>query len=176
MSFLAIVLALWVVLLAPPIRWIAALGTARDRARLAAGCAFILAGAMHVVAPERYLPMMPPWLPWPLELVYASGVFEVAGGLGLLIRPLARAASWGLVALLLAVFPANVHAALTGHQAVGLPSDAWYLWLRLPLQGVFIAWVLGTMPRRAARLPGPARAAARRGARASSAFAGRGGA
>lgn len=161
MSFFAIILGLWAVLLLPPLRSVAALGTSRDRARLAAGLAFLIAGAMHFVAPDRYLPMMPSWLPWHLELVYVSGFFEMAGGAGLLVPRLARPAAFGLVALLLAVFPANINAALTGSQAVGLPTAAWYLWLRLPFQLVFIGWVLATMPARRGTL----RAESRDGAR-----------
>jgi uncharacterized membrane protein len=69
-------------------------------------------------------------------MVYISGVAEAAGGVGLLIPQLRRAAAWGLVALLVAVFPANVY------MATSAPAFSWILWARLPLQPVFIWWVL----------------------------------
>jgi uncharacterized membrane protein len=148
MTFFAIVLTFWVLLLVPPLGRITRLGSRRDRARLAIGLAFVIAGVTHLTSPERFLPMMPPWLPWHVELVYLGGFFQLAGGIGLLIPRLARPAAVGLVVLLLAVFPANVHAALSGSQAVGMPSATWYLWARLPFQAVFIAWVLATRPPR----------------------------
>jgi len=101
---------------------------------------FIVAGVNHFLAPAIYLGIMPAWLPAKEAANWISGAAEIAGGLGLLIGPLRRAASWGLIALLLAVFPANVHVALEGHMA-GLNAPAWVLWLRLPFQAVFIAWV-----------------------------------
>jgi uncharacterized membrane protein len=155
MTFFGIVLALWAILLVPPLRGMRRLGTARDRARYAIGVAFVFGGAMHFVAPARYLPMMPPWLPWHLGLVYLSGLLEILGGIGLFIPRVARAATFGLVLLLIAVFPANLQAALTGSQAVGMPSAPWYLWLRLPFQAVFIAWLLVAMPRRDEVSAGP---------------------
>jgi uncharacterized membrane protein len=97
-------------------------------------------GVNHFVDPTPYLGMMPAYLPWHLELVYLSGVFEILGGLGLLIAQTRRAAAWGLVALLIAIFPANLNMAI--HQlALGtVQVPAWALWARLPLQGVLIAW------------------------------------
>ena len=146
MTFLGIVLAVWALLLVPPLRLLHAPAGPRDRARWAMGLAFVLGGVMHFAAPARYLPMMPPWLPWHLELIYVSGFFEIAGGVGLLVPRFARPATFGLIFLLLAVFPANVHAALTGGQAVGLPAAPWYLWARLPFQLVYIAWLWLVMP------------------------------
>jgi len=101
---------------------------------------FIVAGVNHFLAPSLYLGMMPAWLPAKEAANLISGAAEIAGGLGLLIGSLRRAASWGLIALLVAVFPANVHIALQGHMD-GLNAPAWVLWLRLPFQAVFIAWV-----------------------------------
>ncbi len=85
---------------------------------------------------------MPDGLPRPLELVYLSGVFEVLGGLGLLIPRLRTAAGWGLIALLVAVFPANVHMLIHADRFPMFPY--WLLWIRLPLQGLLIAWVWWT--------------------------------
>ena len=102
---------------------------------------FVAAGANHFVSPKFYLLIIPPYLPWPLELVYISGAAEIAGGIGVLIPATRRLAGWGLVALLIAVFPANIHMALHG---MGGAFPHWLLWARLPLQIVFIAWVYWT--------------------------------
>ena len=147
MSFLGMVLGFWALLAVPPLRRRRVLGSTRDRARYAIALGFVVTGITHFVTPGRFLPMMPPWLPWHLELVYISGFVELAGAIGLLMPRLARPAALGLALLLLAVFPANLHAALTGGQATGMPSAPWYLWLRLPFQAVYIAWLLFTMPR-----------------------------
>jgi uncharacterized membrane protein len=79
--------------------------------------------------------------PSPLLLVIVSGICEIAGGIGLLVRPLRRFAGWGLIALLLCVFPANLYMALFPERIADLHISHWLLWLRLPLQGVFLAWV-----------------------------------
>lgn len=81
---------------------------------------------------------MPPYLPAHLELVYLSGVFEMLGGLGVLFSQARKPAGWGLIALLVAIFPANLHMALSPTQFPTLP--AWALYGRLPFQLVFIAW------------------------------------
>jgi uncharacterized membrane protein len=101
---------------------------------------FVGAGAYHFVAPEFYLPMLPPYLPSHLELVYISGVFEIVGGLGLLLPQTRRFAALGLIALLLAVFPANIHMALNQISPPGLDASPLALWLRLPLQFVMMGW------------------------------------
>jgi uncharacterized membrane protein len=99
---------------------------------------FIVAGTLHFLKPEMYLQIMPPYFPVPQLLVSVSGAAEIAGGIGLLLRPWRRAAGWGLIALLLAVFPANIYMVQHPGQFHFAP---WVLWVRLPLQGVFIAWV-----------------------------------
>lgn len=110
------------------------------------------AGVGHFVMPEFYLAMMPPWIPAPLAMVYASGVAEAAGGLGLLAPRFRRAAGVGLIMLLVAVFPANIQMLLNA-RADGAPfSKEMLLWLRLPLQPLFIWWVW-----RACRGAAPAR-------------------
>ena len=99
---------------------------------------FVLAGSWHFVHPATYLAIMPPALPQPLALVYVSGFFEILGGLGLLLRHTRKLAGWGLLALLLAVFPANIYLALE-HARLGIPG--WLAWGRLPLQLPLMAWV-----------------------------------
>lgn len=84
---------------------------------------------------------MPKSLPWPTALVYISGVAEIAGGAGLLFTRTRKIAALGLIGLLVAVFPANIYAAQHGMEVAGRAVPAWILWLRLPLQGVLIAWV-----------------------------------
>jgi uncharacterized membrane protein len=99
---------------------------------------FVGAGLLHFLKPAPYLRIMPPWLPAPRLLVALSGAAEVAGGLGLLLPATRRAAAWGLLALLVAVFPANVYM-LQIHAQLHLP--AWALWARLPLQPLLLWWV-----------------------------------
>ncbi|MCB2380158.1 DoxX family protein [Hymenobacter sp. BT635] len=99
---------------------------------------FIGAGLLHFIKPEPYLRIMPPYLPWHRELVLISGVAEVALGLLLLPSRTRRGAAWGIIALLLAVFPANVYMAQTS--GAGLGVAPWLLWARLPLQAVLILW------------------------------------
>lgn len=110
----------------------------RAFALVALGLLFVAAGANHFLNPEFYVGIMPPWLPAHRELVLISGVFEILGGLGVFVAPLRASAGWGLVALLVAVFPANLHMALNPEQFPSLPEPA--LWARLPLQGVLMAW------------------------------------
>lgn len=83
--------------------------------------------------------MMPPWLPFPVAANFVSGAAEIVGGIGVLIPRLRRIAGWGLIALLIAVFPANVQVALHGWPGVSIP--AWILWARLPLQFPLLAWL-----------------------------------
>jgi uncharacterized membrane protein len=99
---------------------------------------FVVAGVNHFVNPDFYVGIMPPYLPAHLELVYLSGVFEVLGGLAVLLPGIRATAGWGLVLLLLAIFPANVHMAL--HPELFPAMSAAALYARLPLQFVFIAW------------------------------------
>ena len=105
---------------------------------------FILAGALHFAKPRVYEAIMPPWLPRHRELVYASGVAEIAGGAGLLAPRLREPAGWWLVATLVAVFPANVHMALHPED-YEVPGGRAALLARLPVQLVFIAWVRRAM-------------------------------
>ena len=103
---------------------------------------FATAGFLHFVRPAPFVKIVPPFFPHPLAMVRLSGAAEIAGGLGLLLRPLRRPAAWGLVALLLAVFPANIYMAVDRIQVTVAPLPVWLLWVRLPLQFVLIWWVL----------------------------------
>ena len=111
---------------------------------------FVLAGAMHFLKPSFYLAIMPDWLPWHSELVAASGVAEIAGGLALMAPnpEVRRAGGWFTIATLIAVFPANVDMALNPDNHPHVPGGAAALYARLPVQAIFIAWVLSAMRER----------------------------
>jgi uncharacterized membrane protein len=105
---------------------------------------FAFAGTMHFVIPRSYEAIMPPSLPRHREAVIVSGVAEIVGGLAVIPRRSRRFARWWLLALLVAVFPANVHMAVDPEQVKGLdlqrvPRSA--LWARLPLQPLAMLWV-----------------------------------
>jgi uncharacterized membrane protein len=102
------------------------------------GGLFVVAGVNHFLNTAFYVGIMPPYLPWHLELVYISGAAEAGLGALLLIRRWVVWAAWGLIALLVAVFPANVHMAM--HADLYPSISALALWLRLPVQGLLIAW------------------------------------
>lgn len=111
------------------------------------GILFALAGANHFVHTDFYVNIMPAFLPWHTALVYVSGVFEVGFGLLLLFRRFERVAAWGVIALIIAVTPANVQMAI--HPELYPEYSLTVLWARLPLQGVLIAWAFWfTRPRR----------------------------
>jgi uncharacterized membrane protein len=98
---------------------------------------FMIAGIGHFVAPDFYMRIMPPYVPWHRTMVLLSGAIEIVLGILLLWPRYSRLAAWGLIALLIAVFPANIY--VYQHQEMfRLP---WYVHLlRLPLQGALILW------------------------------------
>ena len=99
---------------------------------------FVAAGINHFWHTAFYVAMMPPYLPIHLALVYLSGAAEISLGALLLFSRWQVLAGWGLIALSVAVFPANIHMAL--HPALFTQFTPLGLWLRLPLQGVVVAW------------------------------------
>lgn len=114
---------------------------ARAAGRIACAAAFVAAGALHFAKPRIYEAIVPRAFGDPGVLVAISGVAEIAGGLGLLIPATRGAAGYGLVALLIAVWPANWEMALHAERYATV-APAWALWLRLPLQLPLIAAVL----------------------------------
>lgn len=115
------------------------------------GGVFVLAGANHFLHRALYVRIMPRYLPWPQFLVELSGMCEIGLGAALMWPRFRRWAAWGLVALLAAVFPANVN--MAQHPERFPEINAGLLWARLPLQGVLIAWAYwhtspdGSIPR-----------------------------
>lgn len=108
--------------------------------RLSLTVLMVFAGVSHFVNPSFFTVMVPPQLPSPLALVLISGAAEIGLGLGLLHPRLRGLAAKGLIALYIAVFPANIYMALAEIQLAGIHTEPWVLWARLPMQAVFILW------------------------------------
>jgi uncharacterized membrane protein len=105
---------------------------------------FAFAGAMHFVIPRSYESIVPPSIARRREAVIVSGIAEIAGGAAIVAPATRRFARWWLLALLLAIFPANVHMAVNPEQVLGLDLrriPRWALWARLPLQPLAMLWV-----------------------------------
>ncbi len=103
---------------------------------------YVVAGTMHFLSPAPFVRIVPRWIPWPELAVSISGAAEILGGLGLTVPRVRRLAAWGLVALLVAVFPANVYMATNPVEAGAAGINPLYLWFRLPVQGLLIWWLL----------------------------------
>ena len=103
------------------------------------GAFFLIAGSLHFLRPRPYVAIVPDALPRKREIVFASGVAELAGGVGVLVPRTRRLAGWWLIATLVAIFPANVNMAVNAERFRAVPAPL--LWVRLPLQGALIAWV-----------------------------------
>ena len=114
----------------------------RSSCRVFFALSFIAVGTSHFTAPQPFVSIMPAYLPWPLELVYISGIFEVSGGVGLLFPITRRVAAWGLIALLIAVYPANINMLVNDIYIGDMPRERWLLWARMPLQ---LLMALGVM-------------------------------
>ena len=110
----------------------------RKLALLALSAFFIIIGIDHFVNPDFYLAIMPPMMPLHQEAIYVSGFFEILGGLGLLISRFRKISGWGLLALLIAVYPANIYMAVTPQ---AFPDISIYaLYSRLAMQFLFFFW------------------------------------
>ena len=114
--------------------------TVRSALRLLLAAIMVSAGVLHFVRPSGFVKIVPAVFPAPYLLVFVSGAFEILGGLGLLYRPTRRFASYGLIALFVAVFPANINMAVNDIQPADMHIPESLLWLRLPLQALLIAW------------------------------------
>ncbi len=98
----------------------------------------IVVGVLHFVDTPSFVRIVPAALPWPKLIVWVSGVAEIALAIGLVIPKARRLAGFGLIALYVSVFPANINMVL--HPELGGDVPLWALWLRLPFQALFIAW------------------------------------
>jgi uncharacterized membrane protein len=102
------------------------------------GLFYMAAGVNHFVHPRMYVAIMPRCIPWPLVMIYISGIAEILGGIGVLAPLTRRFAAWGLVAMLIAFLPVHVNMCLHPEEFGNLP--VWALWVRLVLQGPLVAW------------------------------------
>ncbi|MDX1591221.1 MAG: DoxX family protein [Balneolaceae bacterium] len=109
-----------------------------DLIKLLFALIFVFTGILHLVRPEIFLKIMPPWIPWHKAMVFISGLLEILFGCMLLIPSVSKIGAWGLIVVLIGVFPANIHMAVYSEKFSFVP--AWILWARLPLQFVLIAW------------------------------------
>jgi uncharacterized membrane protein len=107
--------------------------------QLRLGGFFLFAGLMHFLKPRPYVAIVPDALPRKREIVFASGVAEMAGGAAVLLPATRRLAGWWLIGTLLAIFPANINMAVNAERFRAVPEPL--LWARLPVQGLLIAWV-----------------------------------
>ena len=128
------------------------MNTVRSISKYLLAVFMIFAGAMHFIKPQFYVSLMPDYLPWHLPLVYLSGLAEAACGVLLLVPRYARLAAWGIVGVLIAVFPANIH--IYQHQDL-IPASSTLHLLRLPLQAVFLAWAYWHTRPAGAQQPAP---------------------
>lgn len=105
------------------------------------GVFMIFAGINHFLNPEFYMQIMPPYIPAHKLMVDLSGVAEIVLGVGLLIPApiVSRLSAWGIIALLIAVFPANIYV-YQNHQEIFPEVDPLLHLIRLPLQGLLILW------------------------------------
>ena len=101
---------------------------------------FVGAGVGHFTMTDFFVSIVPSYLPAPLALVYVSGVCEILGGIGVLVPATRRTAGIALIALLIAVFPANLFMAMNPEKFVVQGIPYWSLYVRLPVQLVFIGW------------------------------------
>ncbi|MBR8836363.1 MAG: DoxX family protein [Stigonema ocellatum SAG 48.90 = DSM 106950] len=108
--------------------------------RVILAVSIIIVGVTHFTVPDQYAKIVPPQLPYPVGLVYLSGFYEILGGIGLLVPPVSQAAAWGLIALFIAVFPANINMAVNHIKVDNIPDSNLLQAVRLPFQAVFIAW------------------------------------
>jgi uncharacterized membrane protein len=102
---------------------------------------FVFTGVSHFIFPDPLAEMVPPIFPAPKVWVYLTGVAEILGGIGLLVPRVSRLAAWSLATFLVAIFPANIYAAINEVGMGGHREGLDYLWLRAPMQAIFLVWV-----------------------------------
>lgn len=114
----------------------------RASMRWGMAAALLFVGVDHQLTPERYLSMMPSFVPHPLDVVHFTGICEIAGAIGLLVPSTRRLAGIMLAIYFVCVFPANIKNAVEGLSVDGLPTAQWYYWVRLLFQPIAILWAL----------------------------------
>jgi uncharacterized membrane protein len=110
--------------------------------RIVMGVMFIGMSSLHFVAVETELKIIPEFLPFRRTALYLTGLWEIIGGIGLLIPRWKRVSAWSMVGLLLVVFPANIYHAITDIRSGRFAKTRFYHWIRFPFQAVFIWLVL----------------------------------
>ncbi len=114
----------------------------RATLRLVLSVAYFGVGLVHLSAPDKFLPIMPGWVPWPREVVLVTGACEIAGAVALMSRALRRWAGLMLALYAVCVFPANIKHAMDNVSVPPIPSSWWYHVPRLMFQPVFVWWAL----------------------------------
>ncbi len=114
----------------------------RRAARWLLAALYLVAGLFHLSTPQTFLLITPDWVPWPRQVIFLTGLCEIAGALGLLTRRLRRAAGAGLALYAVCVFPANIRHAFVGLPPGQLQLGWWYHAPRLALQPVIVWWAL----------------------------------
>jgi len=129
-------------------------GNVRTAARWLLAAVYLSAGVLHLATPGPFLAITPDWVPWPKLVIAATGLCEIAGGVGLLTRRWRYAAGVALALYAVCVFPANVKHAIDDLSAVAPGLGWWYHVPRLLLQPVLVWWALvaGDVIRRRPRL------------------------
>ena len=143
MAFFLLLVSLWAIFwLISRFVYRQELASHAKKGRIAAAGAFILIGISHLATPEKMVYMVEGWLPYAHEFVVVSGIAEIAGGIGVLLPRFQRWAAWGLILLLVVMFPANINVAVNQLPPPGgLPASPFYVWSRLLFQPVYILWI-----------------------------------
>ena len=145
MLFLAMILAVTILALAAQLLLRRAPADLPQAMRIGLAAGLVFFGVDHLLTPERYLPMIESFLPWPGGIVLFTGLCEIAGAFGLLVPRLRRTAAILLALYFVAVLPANINNALQAMEGLGvqgLPASPAYYWSRLLFQPVYIWWAL----------------------------------
>ena len=106
------------------------------------GVIYIAFGCLHIAASKAFLPIMPPGIPFPREVIIFTGICEILGGQGLLLRPVRKLSGIMLALYAVCVFPANLYHALSHVHVPPLPDSWWYHGPRLLAQPVLVWWAL----------------------------------
>jgi len=116
----------------------------KDAARRGMAVALLFAGVSHLAMPTSFEEYFPGWVPFVTPLIYLTGIAEIIGAIGLLVRRYQAVVGIALAIYFVLVFPANIYVAVSGVQESlpGLPDAGWYSWFRLLFQPLFIWWVL----------------------------------